>query len=156
MIKVSKYREMTMGCVGMMRIFDQAPPSTVHQILFCWLFEQFYLGEEKRNSLMLLFESFSAFFSRLIPKPWNKRISSHSPRHPPDHHPHLKSHHTFKSEDSSCGTLLESVLKKRQWIYIWSGSCRRDSFLSSVLLRRKCYTTISVIIMHAICCCFRV
>lgn len=66
-------------------------------------------------------------------------------------HPHLKSHHTFKFEES-CAPC--ECVKKRQWIYIRSGSCRRDSFsLSRREGRTKICTTISGLHHLYICCC---
>lgn len=138
---------------GMMRIFDQAPhsffflpPFIKYFTVDClhnygavgWVTERekefirSYCCESFSFSPFLCYRSFSSLLSLI-------------------RHPHLKSHHTFKFEES-CAPC--ECVKKRQWIYIRSGSCGRDSFsLSRREGRTKICTTISGLHHLYTCCC---
>lgn len=76
----------------MMRIFDQAPHffPTVHQIFYCWLFEQ--LQDEKRREIHWSFCS-----NRFLLFSFSLYAITQTPRH----HPRFQTHHIFKTKDST-------------------------------------------------------
>lgn len=118
-------------------------PSTVHQIFYCWLFAQLRGGGVSDREGKEFIRSYCCESFSFSPFPCYRSFSSLLSL---IRHPHLKSHHTFKFEES-CAPC--ECVKKRQWIYIRSGSCRRDSFSLSRREGRTKICTFSVMFPYS-------